>query len=254
MRILIVEDNALVGTGLQSALTGAGFEVSWVRDGESALNSIASETFLAMVLDLGLPGISGMEVLQTLRAGGNKMPVLILTARDSTQDKVTGLNSGADDFLTKPVTGTVLLARVRNLLARKCSERQLRVAAHVFEFSGEAIIITERIARRQALIRRAGHDGNYKAGDLVLNMEARTVTQSGELLNLSKREFDVLSVLMVHAGQIVTRKQLEQSLYGTERQMESNSIEVHVHNLRHKIAGKALKTIRGVGYTLGLRP
>ena len=218
MRILIVEDNALVGTGLQSALTGAGFEVSWVRDGESALNSIASETFLAMVLDLGLPGISGMEVLQTLRAGGNKMPVLILTARDSTQDKVTGLNSGADDFLTKTTD------------------------------------IEELIARLHALIRRAGHDGNYKAGDLVLNMEARTVTQSGELLNLSKREFDVLSVLMVHAGQIVTRKQLEQSLYGTERQMESNSIEVHVHNLRHKIAGKALKTIRGVGYTLGLRP
>lgn len=218
MRILIVEDNALVGTGLQSALTGAGFEVSWVRDGESALNSIASETFLAMVLDLGLPGISGLEVLQTLRAGGNKMPVLILTARDSTHDKVTGLNSGADDFLTKTTD------------------------------------IEELIARLHALIRRAGHDGNYKAGDLVLNMEARTVTQSGELLNLSKREFDVLSVLMVHAGQIVTRKQLEQSLYGTERQMESNSIEVHVHNLRHKIAGKALKTIRGVGYTLGLRP
>ena len=214
MRILIVEDNALVGTGLQSALRTSGFDVAWVRDGESALASLATETFLAMVLDLGLPGMPGMEVLQAVRAGGNKIPILILTARDSTQDKVSGLNAGADDFLNKTTD------------------------------------IEELVARLRALIRRSGQDGKYTVADLMLDLDARTVSQKGMLLNLSKREFDILSVLMVHAGQIVTRKQLEQALYGVERLMESNSIEVHIHNLRAKIPGLTLKTMRGVGYTL----
>ncbi len=214
MRILIVEDNALVGTGLQSALRTSGFDVAWVKDGESALASLATETFLAMVLDLGLPGMPGMEVLQAVRAGGNKIPILILTARDSTQDKVSGLNAGADDFLNKTTD------------------------------------IEELVARLRALIRRSGQDGKYTVADLMLDLDARTVSQKGMLLNLSKREFDILSVLMVHAGQIVTRKQLEQALYGVERLMESNSIEVHIHNLRAKIPGLTLKTMRGVGYTL----
>jgi DNA-binding response OmpR family regulator len=214
MRILIVEDNALVGTGLQSALQASGFEISWVKDGESALTSLAQETFLAMVLDLGLPGISGMEVLQKLRAGGNKIPVLILTARDSTQDKVSGLNNGADDVLTKTTD------------------------------------IEELVARLRALIRRSGLDGTFTVGDLVLDLDAHTVTQKGELINLSGKEFDILSVLIVNAGQIVTRRQIEKALYGAERLVESNSVEVHIHNLRAKITGLSLKTIRGVGYTL----
>lgn len=218
MRILIVEDNALVGTGLQSALRTAGFDIAWVKDGESALSCLAQETFLAVVLDLGLPGISGMEVLQAMRAGGNKTPVLILTARDSTQDKVSGLNTGADDYLNKTTD------------------------------------IEELVARLRALIRRSGQDGKYSVADLMLDMDARTVSQKGEALNLSKREFDILSVLMVNAGQIVTRKQLEQALYGVERLVESNSIEVHIHNLRAKITGLTLKTIRGVGYTLCQQP
>jgi DNA-binding response OmpR family regulator len=214
MRILIVEDNALVGTGLQSALSTSGFDVVWVKDGESALASLAQETFLTMVLDLGLPGMSGMDVLQAVRAGGNKIPVLILTARDSTLDKVSGLNSGADDVLTKTTD------------------------------------IEELVARLRALIRRSGQDGTYSVGDLTMNLDARNVTQKGELLALSKREFDILSVLMVNAGQIVTRRQIEQALYGAVRLVESNSVEVHIHNLRAKITGLTLKTIRGVGYTL----
>jgi two-component system OmpR family response regulator/two-component system response regulator QseB len=218
MRILIVEDNSLVGTGLFSALRTAGFDVAWVKDGESALASLAQETFLAIVLDLGLPGISGMDVLQTVRADGNKVPILILTARDSTQDKVNGFNAGADDFLNKTTD------------------------------------IEELVARLRALIRRSGQDGTYTVADLVLDKDAHTVSQKGELLNLSKREFDILSVLMVNAGQIVTRKQLEQALYGVERQVESNSIEVHIHNLRAKVTGLTLKTIRGVGYTLIQQP
>ncbi len=214
MRILIVEDNALVGTGLQSALSTSGFDVAWVKDGESALTGLARETFAAMVLDLGLPGMSGMEVLRQVRADGSKIPVLILTARDSTQDKVSGLNSGADDFLNKTTD------------------------------------IEELVARLRALIRRSGQDGTYTFGDLKLNLDARTASQKNEPLSLSKREFDILTVLITHAGQIVTRRQLEQAVYGMDRHLESNSIEVHIHNLRAKIAGLTLKTIRGVGYSL----
>jgi len=189
MRILIVEDNALVGTGLQSALRTSGFDVAWVKDGESALASLARETYMAMVLDLGLPGISGMEVLQQVRAGGSKIPVLILTARDSTQDKVNGFNSGADDFLNKTTD------------------------------------IEELVARLRALIRRSGQDGIYTVGDLTLNLDARSVSQKNEVLHLSKREFDILSALVTHAGQIVTRRQLEQSVYGMDSHLESNSIK-----------------------------
>jgi two-component system OmpR family response regulator/two-component system response regulator QseB len=215
MRLLIVEDNSLMGSGLQSALTGAGFDVAWVKDGESALNSLANETFLAVVLDLGLPGISGTEVLQTMRATGNKTPVLILTARDATLDKVTCLNLGADDFLTKTTD------------------------------------IEELVARLRALIRRSGRDGKTTCGDLVLDLDAHTATQKNALLPLSKTEFDILSVLITNAGQIVTRKQIELTLYGADHQAESNAVEVHIHNLRGKIAGKLLKTVRGVGYILG---
>jgi two-component system response regulator QseB len=173
---------------------------------------------MAMVLDLGLPGISGMDVLQQIRAGGSKIPVLILTARDSTQDRVSGLNGGADDFLNKTTD------------------------------------IEELVARLRALIRRSGQDGIYTFGDLTLNMEARTVSQKNEILNLSKREFDILKVLVTHAGQIVTRRQLEQSVYGMDSHLESNSIEVHIHNLRAKITGLTIKTIRGVGYSLSQQP
>jgi DNA-binding response OmpR family regulator len=214
MRILIVEDNALVGTGLQSALHTSGFDVAWVKDGESALASLAHETFHAIVLDLGLPGISGLEVLHSVRAGGNKIPVLVLTARDSTQDKVSCLNGGADDVLSKTID------------------------------------IEELVARLRALIRRAGLDGTHSVGDLQMDLDARTVTLKGELLSLSKREFGILSVLMVNAGQIVTRRQIEQALYGVDHLVESNSVEVHIHNLRAKITGLSLKTLRGVGYTL----
>jgi two-component system OmpR family response regulator/two-component system response regulator QseB len=218
MRILIVEDNALVGTGLQSALRTSGFDVAWVKDGQSALNSLAQETFLAMVLDLGLPDMSGMAVLQAVRAARTKLPILILTARDATQDKVDGFNAGADDYLTKTTD------------------------------------IEELVARLRSLIRRFGQDGVYSVFDLTLDLDARTVCQKGEPLNLSKREFDILSLLMVNAGKVVTRKQLEQAMYGVDRLAASNSIEVHIHNLRAKVTGLPLKSIRGVGYTLGPQP
>jgi DNA-binding response OmpR family regulator len=214
MRVLIVEDNALMGAGLRSALSRSGFEIVWVRDGEAALKILATETFLAMVLDVGLPGMSGLEVLQILRSDGDKMPVLVLTARDTTLDKVTSLDNGADDFLAKTTD------------------------------------IEELAARLRALIRRSGRSEKYVAGDLILDLGAHTVTQRGIPIDLSKREFEVLSILMNASGRVVTRSQLERSLYGRDRQVESNSLEVHIHNLRAKIGATTLKTIRGVGYTI----
>jgi DNA-binding response OmpR family regulator len=211
---LIVEDNALMGAGLRSALSRSGFEIVWVRDGEAALKILATETFLAMVLDVGLPGMSGLEVLQILRSDGDKMPVLVLTARDTTLDKVTSLDNGADDFLAKTTD------------------------------------IEELAARLRALIRRSGRSEKYVAGDLILDLGAHTVTQRGIPIDLSKREFEVLSILMNASGRVVTRSQLERSLYGRDRQVESNSLEVHIHNLRAKIGATTLKTIRGVGYTI----
>jgi two-component system OmpR family response regulator/two-component system response regulator QseB len=214
MRVLIVEDNALLGAGLRSALGRSGFQPTWVKDGEAALKILASESFLAMVIDVGLPGISGLDVLQVLRDGGSKMPVLVLTARDTTLDKVISLDSGADDFLAKTTD------------------------------------IEELAARLRALVRRSGSTEKYVAGDLALDLEARTLSLKGEVINLSKREFDLMRLLMVNTGRVVTRNQLELTLFGNERAVESNSLEVHIHNLRGKIGTKTLRTIRGVGYTI----
>jgi DNA-binding response OmpR family regulator len=214
MRLLIVEDDALLGAGLRACLGKAGFEVTWVKDGQSAMSRTESESFLAMVLDVGLPDISGLEVLQRIRARGNTMPILMLTARDTTQDKVTSLNGGADDFLLKTTD------------------------------------MEELIARLHALIRRSGRRSKYSAGDLTIDVEAHTVTKRGVPVSLSKREFDTLQVLMEGLGRVITRSQLEQSIYGRGHHAESNSMEVHIHNLRNKIGTETLKTIRGIGYTI----
>jgi DNA-binding response OmpR family regulator len=216
MRVLIVEDNALLGSGLKSLLDQSGIETLLVKDGESALNALTKESFLAMVLDLGLPGIGGHEVLKSLRASSNDLPVLVLTARESTGDKVDSFNSGADDFLSKTSD------------------------------------LEELIARLRALIRRSGRGEKYVVGDVTLDLETHKVTQKGEPVELSKREFDVLRVLIQGARTVITRHQLQQALYGNDRQMESNAIDVHIHNLRAKLGAGTLKTIRGVGYTIGL--
>ncbi len=215
MRLLIVEDDALLGAGLRAALGKWGFTVTWVRHGGAAIDVLESEQFLAMVLDIGLPDMSGLDVLRKVRARGNKMPILILTARDTTQDKVTSLDCGADDYLVKTTDMEELVARLR------------------------------------ALIRRSGRGGgSLRIGGLSLDLEARILTLHGETVNVSKREFDVLRVLMEGAGRVLTRAQLEQSLYGWNRSVDSNAVEVHIHNLRGKIGANILKTVRGVGYTI----
>jgi DNA-binding response OmpR family regulator len=215
MRLLIAEDDALLGAGLRAALGKWGFTVTWVRHGAAALDTLAQEEFLAMVLDIGLPDISGVEVLRKLRALGHTLPILVLTARDTTQDKVSCLDSGADDYLVKTTDMEELVARLR------------------------------------ALIRRSGRGaGLLSVGDLTLNLDTRVLTLNGEVVSVSKREFDVLRVLMEGAGRVLTRTQLEQSLYGWNRNVDSNAVEVHIHNLRHKIGATTLKTVRGVGYTI----
>jgi DNA-binding response OmpR family regulator len=216
MRLLLVEDDALLGAGLRAALGKCGFAVTWVRLGAAALEQLASEEFTAMVLDIGLPDLSGLDVLRRLRAGGASLPVLVLTARDTTYDKVVSLDHGADDYLVKTTDMEELVARLR------------------------------------ALIRRAGRGGgSLSIGELSINMDAHTVTQKGVAVNLSKREFDILRALMEGAGRVLTRQQLEQSLYGSTHHVDSNALEVHIHNLRLKIGATTLKTVRGVGYSIG---
>ena len=215
MRLLIAEDDALLGAGVRAALGKWGFTVTWVRHGGAALDVLETEQFLAMVLDIGLPDISGLDVLRKVRATGNKLPILILTARDTTHDKVTSLDCGADDYLVKTTDMEELVARLR------------------------------------ALIRRSGRGGGMlSVGALSVDLDSRAVTLSGEAVNVSKREFEVLRVLMEGAGRVLTRSQLEQSLYGWNRSVDSNAVEVHIHNLRSKIGASILKTVRGVGYTI----
>jgi DNA-binding response OmpR family regulator len=215
MRLLLAEDDALLGAGLRAALSKSGFAVTWVRDGKAALDVLAVAEFATIVLDLGLPGISGLEVLRKLRGDGNVVPVLILTARDATFDKVQCLDLGADDFLVKTTDMDELIARLRSLVRRTL---------------------------------RKG--GAVRIGDLLLDPDTHTVTQNGSLVKTSKLEFAILRTLLEGAGKVLTRSQLEQAVYGGQTGVDSNSVEVHIHNLRHKLGAHVVKTVRGVGYTI----
>lgn len=215
MKLLLVEDDPLLGDGLRAALGRAGFAVTWLRDGKTALGALEARDFVAVVLDIGLPGMDGMEVLRELRAAENHVPVLLLTARDTTRDKVMGLERGADDYLVKTADMEELVARLR------------------------------------ALIRRSGRgNSSLTVGDLTLDLTAHTVAKGDARIAVSAREFAVLRALMEGAGRVLTRSQIETSLYGWNRNVDSNAIEVHIHNLRLKLGGDIIKTVRGVGYTI----
>ncbi|MGE3343798.1 MAG: response regulator [Vicinamibacterales bacterium] len=216
MRILLVEDDGLLGDGIQAGLRQAGFTVEWVRDGVAAEVALSVEPFAAIVLDLGLPGLSGIEVLRRLRAARNRTPVLILTAQDAVGDRIRGLDAGADDYAVKPFDLGELAARLR------------------------------------ALIRRG--DGRatptLMVGGLALDPAGRTVTLAGTPVDLSAREFAILHLLMRHAGSVLTRAQLETQLYEWGQEVESNTVEVFIHHLRRKLGAERIKTIRGVGYLM----
>ena len=216
MRILLVEDDPELGDGLTIGLRQAGFAVDWVKDGNSADLALQSETFDLLVLDLGLPRLSGMEVLTRARGRGQTLPVLILTARDATGDKVAGLDAGADDYLVKPIDLDELSARIR-ALTRRSAGRAVPVLTH---------------------------------GELALDPAAHSVTLGGQAVDLSSREFSLLQLLLENAGRVLTRSQLEQSLYGWRDEPDSNALEVHIHHLRKKLGSDLIRTLRGVGYTI----
>jgi DNA-binding response OmpR family regulator len=216
MRVLLVEDDALLGDGIRVGLKQAGFAVDWVRDGHAAKLALETEEYTLLVLDLGLPQLSGMELLKWLRARGIKLPVLILTARDTVADRVAGLDSGADDYLIKPFDLDELIARLRALLRR----------------SGG---LAEPVLRH---------------GGIELDPAAHQVCKDGQAVELSAREFTLLHELLLHAGRVQSREQLEQRLYGWGEEVESNSVEVHVHHLRRKLGTELIRTLRGVGYVI----
>ncbi|MDO9225260.1 MAG: response regulator [Pseudomonadota bacterium] len=217
MRILLVEDDALLGDGLRAGLTLDGYGVDWVRDGEAARLAWLAEDYDACVLDLGLPRRDGLSVLKEARARGKRTPVLILTARDTTADKVAGLDAGADDYLLKPFELEELQARLRALL-RRASGASAPLLRH---------------------------------GDLALDPAARRVTLSDVLLNLSAREYALLHDFITHKGHIRSRQELETSLYAWGEEVESNTVEVYIHHLRKKIGADMIRTVRGLGYVLG---
>ena len=216
MRILLVEDDPQLGDGLTIGLRQAGFAVDWLKDGNSADQALQSETFDFVVLDLGLPRLSGMEVLSRARSRGQHMPILILTAHDATGEKVAGLDAGADDYLVKPIDLDELTARIRALTRRSAGR-------------AEPLLIH---------------------GDLALDPAAHTVTQAGLVVELSSREFSLLQQLLENAGRVLTRTQLEQSIYGWRDEPDSNALEVHIHHLRKKLGSELIRTLRGVGYTI----
>lgn len=215
MRILLVEDDELLGDGLLTGLQQHNYTVDWVKDGMAAEQALAYEDFDVIVLDLGLPKRSGLEVLENLRKQGKELPVLILTAREAVDDKIKGLDSGADDYMVKPCDLDELAARVRALHRRKTGST------------------TPTLAH----------------GKLILEPSSHTVTYDGELLTLPRREFSLLEKLLENIGKIVSREQLLQTLYGWA-EIDSNTLEVHIHNIRKKLPNKYIRTIRGVGYMI----
>jgi two-component system OmpR family response regulator/two-component system response regulator QseB len=216
MRILLAEDDAMLGDGLRAGLRQLGFQVDWVRDGAAAEREIASGDYAAAVLDLGLPVKDGMDVLQSLRTRKIATPVLVLTARDAVPDRIRGLDLGADDYVIKPVDLHELGARLRSLARR----------AH---------------GQLQDVLR---------CGPVSLDPSAREVTLHGEAVLLSTREFDLLYALMLSAGRVMSREQLEQKLYSWGYEVDSNAIEVHIHHLRRKLQPDLIQTVRGIGYTV----
>ena len=216
MRLLLVEDNQNLGKGIHAGLNQAGYAVDWVKDGETAQSVLNSEKYDIAVIDIGLPGKSGLEVLEELRVNGENLPVLILTARDTVNDRVMGLDSGADDYMVKPFDLDELNARIRALLRRSVG-RSTPVIQHGF---------------------------------VEMDPAAHTIKKEGEIIELSNRAYAILQTLLENAGRVMSRSRLEQSLYSWKDDIESNAVEVHIHYIRKKLGNDLIRTIRGVGYII----
>lgn len=216
MHLLLLEDDLMLGNSMQKALKLAGFQVTWLRQGETVARQVQEHDYDALLLDLGLPGTDGMTVLQQLRQAGSDVPVLIVSARQTVDDRIGGLNGGADDYITKPFDLNELLARVHALIRRRQGRSQPQL----------------------------------NLGTLSLDPIKREVRLRGQVLDLSTREYDLLHHLMQRPGAVLSREQLEARLYGWHEDVNSNAVEVHLHHLRRKVGSDWIKNVRGVGYKL----
>ncbi len=216
MRVLVVEDDPMIGRAVVSGLQEGGYAADWVRDGAEAELALANGVYDLALLDLGLPRRDGMEILNSLRRSGRQLPLVIITARDGLEDRVRGLDSGADDYLVKPFDLDELLARVRAVLRRRAGRGTPEIAY----------------------------------GALKLDPAARRVSFRGAAVELSPREFSVLEALLKDPGAVVSRARLEEAVYGWGEEVGSNSIEVHLHHLRRKLAPEIIRNVRGVGYRI----
>jgi len=217
MRILIVEDDALIGDGVARGLAALGFAVDWVGDGRAADAALATTAYDAVLLDLGLPGHDGEHWLRQWRARGQRLPVLILTARDGLDDRIRGLDGGADDYLVKPAATTEIAARLRAILRRSQG-------------------------RPEPL---------WQHGALSFEPASKAVRWRGTPVELTARELALLELLLANPRRVLSKPQINEKLYAFEQDIDSNAIEVHVHHLRRKIDAKLVRTVRGVGYALG---
>jgi len=218
MRILLVEDDPMIGKTLQQALQQDGYAVDWVTDGESGRTAITTsqDAYVLVLLDLGLPRKGGLALLRELRREGNRVRVLVVTARDAVADRVEGLDAGADDYLTKPFSLDELTARIRALLRRDVTRE----------------------------------DNVLRHGDLALDTATHAVTKGGKVVDVSAREFALLAALLERPGAALSKTQLEERIYRWGDEVESNAVEVHIHNLRKKLGSETIRTLRGVGYAL----
>ncbi len=216
MRLLIVEDDPLIGDGLVAGLTREGYSADWVEDGQSAIHAVEVNDYDLAILDLGLPDLTGLDVLAGLRRTGKPTAVLILTARDGIDDRVVGLDSGADDYLVKPFDMEELKARLRSLQRRLHGRKEARI----------------------------------NIGDVVLEPASSRVTLKEKPVQLSAKEFALLLHLMENAGRVQSKRQLEDTLYGWADGVESNTLEVYIYQLRRKLGSDFIRTIRGLGYVV----
>ncbi|BBL36746.1 DNA-binding response regulator [Coxiella burnetii] len=216
MRVLLVEDDEFLGDGIRAGLKQYGHAIDWVRDGQAAHDVLSSthETFDIIILDLGLPKRSGLDVLKTIREKNDPTPVVILTARDTVDDRIKGLDAGSDDYMTKPFDLEELCARMR-AMQRRSKERAKPIISH---------------------------------GDITLDPASHVVTLKKKEVMVARREFALLQKLLENAGRVISREQLNQTLYGWGENIDSNALEVHIHNLRKRFGAKLIRTIRGVGY------
>ncbi|MDX3893947.1 response regulator transcription factor [Pusillimonas sp.] len=218
MRVLVIEDDATLGPALQEFLAGQGYAVDWLKDGEHVPGAVSAQSYDLLLLDLNLPGISGLDVLRQLRREGEQVPVLVLTARDAVEDRVAGLDAGADDYVTKPFELAELAARVRAFARRRTGQAQPQL----------------------------------EAGPLVFDTVNREVRASGRRLSLSVRELSVLEMLMGRVGRVVTKRQIVNSLSAWDADFSENAVEVYVYRLRKRLegTGASIQTVRGFGYLL----